>query len=140
MNPMMKPADRRAGDVADPSQDRGGERLQAGVEAEVLADVAEAQAPDHARRPCEHAAEQEGQGDGLVEVDAHEGRASGPGRSARIARPRRVRVDERLERDHQDQGQDEDEDRQDGDRGAADLDLPVEREDLGGCPVARIRR
>ena len=80
MKPMMKPPSDGAGDVADAAEDGRRERLQAGVEAEVEADEAEAQAPDDAGRAGERAADEEGQRDRLVEVDAHQrGGLAGPG-------------------------------------------------------------
>src|SRR2546426_12458000 len=66
------PADGRAGGVAAPAEDGRGERLEPGVEAEVLADEPEAETPDKAGSRGQHAAEQEGQGDRLVLVDAHQ--------------------------------------------------------------------
>src|SRR5439155_1513914 len=57
--------------VPDPAEDRGGERLQSGGEAECEHGVVVVQAVHERSRAGEHAAEQEGEGDDAVHVDAH---------------------------------------------------------------------
>src|SRR5215213_10055270 len=64
--PDDEAAEGRPVDVADAPEDRRCEGLQAGVEAEVLANVAEPEAPDDPRRTRERAAESECQCDRLV--------------------------------------------------------------------------
>jgi len=123
-------AEHRAGDVADAAEDGRRERLQAGVEAEVLADEAEVVAPHDARRAGQRATDGERERDGLVDVDTHElrrllverRRAHGP---AQAGPP-----DERLEDEHQREGDEQDDEVEHGDRCAEHVDPPREREDL----------
>ena len=65
-------AEHGAGQVADPAEDGGGERLQAGVEAEVEPDEAEVLTLEHAGRARQGATDEERHHDRLVEVDAHQ--------------------------------------------------------------------
>ena len=97
-------AEHGAGDVADAAEDGGGERLESGVEPEVEADIAEAQAPHDAGGRREGATEEERQGDRLVHVDAHEGgRLAVLGRRAHRAAHARP-AHEELEGGHQARG------------------------------------
>ena len=65
-------ADRGAGGVADAAEDGGGERLEAGLEADVELRDAEVEALDHAGGARQRRADEERQGDRRVDVHAHD--------------------------------------------------------------------
>ena len=105
--PEEQAAEQRAADVADAAEHRGGERLDAGEEADVVAGRLEEDGEQEPGGAGEQPAEQEREHDDAVDVDAHElGRLGvlrgGPDAAAEPAAP-----DELVEADHQDDGGDD---------------------------------
>ena len=92
--PDHEPADDGARQVADAADDRGRERLQAGVEAHVRPDLLVDETVEDAGRAGERRADEERRGDHAVHVDAHHLRRlaverDGAHRAARAACARR---------------------------------------------------
>ena len=69
--PIRRPPSIAPGDAADPADDRRGERLEAGLEADEMEDLAEVQAEHDAGGAREHRADEERGGDHAIDVDAH---------------------------------------------------------------------
>ena len=67
------PSQHGAEDVADPSEDCGGEPLQPGLEADIVIDLCEQQPHQGACRSTKSGADEEHENDDPVRVNAHEG-------------------------------------------------------------------
>ena len=94
-------AEHRPGEVADSAKNGGGERDQPHSEAGREMHVREVEGEEQARSPREGAGDEEGEGDRLIDVDAHHrgGVAILGGRPHRLPLPRPLHEPDQREQD-----------------------------------------